>query len=260
MKLPSLTSHIPQVTGSASSNWFAACAGVSSNTTSASALEATMVASANPIVSALAATVSVSPAVDLPAGATPLRLTGHTTGTGDNTGLILVSAFEIVAVPWEYNVTFSLTDFPLVCPLALHVHAVRMFGPPSLGLCMRQIFSHMHLCLLFMFHNCKQSVILSCIKGVTITCVHPFRELINTAQCTWMHGRHALRFMHVQKILHQPCSPWSVIAFKNWVQGKTVTFCAVLQPARISHAWLLPCLFGIMYPHWLKICRSQLLP
>ncbi|KAL0046985.1 hypothetical protein WJX82_003591 [Trebouxia sp. C0006] len=89
-------------------------AGVSSNTTSASALEATVIASANPIASALEATVSVSPAVDLPAGARPLRLTGHTTGTGDPKGLILVSAFEIVAVPWDYNVSFSLTDFPLV--------------------------------------------------------------------------------------------------------------------------------------------------
>ncbi len=157
MMLPGLTSHIPQSTESASSNWFAACAGVSSNTTSASALEATVVASANPIASALEATVSVSPAVALPADATPLRLTGHTTGTGDNTGLILVSAFEIVAVPWDYNVSFSLTDFPLVCPLALHVHAVHMLVPPNMGLCMSQFFSHMHFSLLFSLQNCMQS-------------------------------------------------------------------------------------------------------
>jgi hypothetical protein len=157
MMLPGLTSHIPQSTESASSNWFAACAGVSSNTTSASALEATVIASANPIASALEATVSVSPAVDLPAGATPLRLTGHTTGTGDPKGLILVSAFEIVAVPWDYNVSFSLTDFPLVCSLALHVHAVHMLVPPNMGLCMSQFFSHMHFSLLFSLQNCMQS-------------------------------------------------------------------------------------------------------
>jgi hypothetical protein len=175
MTLPGLTSHIPQITESASSNWFGACAGVSSDTTSASALEATVVASANPIASALEATVSVSPAVALPADATPLRLTGHTTGTGDSTGLILVSAFEIVAVPWDYNVSFSLTDFPLVCPLALHVHAVHMFVPPSLGLCMTQFFSHMHLCLLFTLHKRRQSAVLSRIKGATVTCLHPFQ-------------------------------------------------------------------------------------
>ena len=160
MTLSGLTTHIPHITESASSDWFAACAGVSSNITSASALEATAVALAQPIVSALEATVSVSPVVALPADATPLRLTGHTTGTGDNTGLILVSAFEIVAVPWDYNVSFSLTDFPLVRPLALRVHAVHMFVPPSLGLYMSQFFLCMHLCLLFTFHNCKQSVCL----------------------------------------------------------------------------------------------------
>ena len=103
----------------------------------------------SPIPLSLAAAVSVSPAV--PADVTPLRLTGHTTGTGDNTGLILVSAFGIVAVPGDYDVSFSLTDFTLVCPLALHVHAANVFVPPSLGLFMNQVFSHMHLCLFFDF-------------------------------------------------------------------------------------------------------------
>ena len=169
---PGLTSHIPQITESASSNWFGACAGVSTNTTSASALEATAIASANPVASALEATVSVSPAVALPADATPLRVTGHTTGTGDSTGLILVSAFEIVAVPWDYNVSFSLTDFPLVYPLMLHVHSVNEFVPPTLGLFMSHSFSHMHLCLLFTLHNCRQPAFVSCTKVATMTHVH----------------------------------------------------------------------------------------
>ncbi|DBA69633.1 TPA: hypothetical protein ACH3X2_012695 [Trebouxia sp. C0005] len=104
-------------------------AGVSTNTTSASALEATAVVSATPIASPLEATVSVSPAVDLPAGATPLRVTGQTTGTGDNAGLIFVSAFEVVAVPWDYNVSFALTDFPSV-PAAFMTLRVQ---PCSLG-------------------------------------------------------------------------------------------------------------------------------
>jgi len=107
----------------------------------------------SPIPLALEAIVSVSPAEALPEDATPLRLTGNTAGTGDNTGLILVSAFGIAAVPGDYDVSFSLTNFPSVCPLALHVHAVNVLMPPSLGLFMNHFFVHMHLCLLFTFHS-----------------------------------------------------------------------------------------------------------
>jgi len=94
--------------------------------------------------------VNVS-APDLPAGSKSVRLTGHTAGTANNTGLILVSAFGIVAVPWDYNVSFTLTDFPLVCPLASctcskHVCATK-FGPLH-----EPIFMHMHLCLLITLH------------------------------------------------------------------------------------------------------------
>lgn len=92
--------------------------GVSTNTTSASAFEATVAASAYPIASALAATVRVSPAVDLPIGATPQRLTGQTVGVADETGLILLSAFGMVAVPGDYHASFTLAGFPLVPPVS----------------------------------------------------------------------------------------------------------------------------------------------
>ena len=130
-----------------------------------------------------------------------------------------MSAFEIVAVPWDYNISFSLTDFPLVCPLSLHAHAVNVFVPPSLGLFMSQFFSHMHLCLLFTLHNCRQSGFLSRTKGANVICLHPFQGLIEAAQCTWMHGQHALRLMHIEGMLHQPCLHWSVIAFEDYVLG-----------------------------------------
>ena len=61
--------------------------------------------------------------------------------------------------------------------------------------------------------------VLSCIKGAAMTCLHPFHGLIEAAQCTWMHGQHALRFMHVEAILHHPCSHWSVIAVEDCVLG-----------------------------------------
>jgi len=142
----------------------------------------------SPIPSTLEATVSVSPAAALPEDATPLRLTGNTTGTGDNTGLILVSAFGIAAVPGDYDVLSSLTDFPSVSSLVLHVHAVNVLMPPSLGLFTNHFFAHMHLCLLFTFHSSKQSGSLSCTKVATMTCLHPFQRLIESAQCKWMHG------------------------------------------------------------------------
>jgi len=67
--LSGLTSHSYQNTGSASSNWCDAGAGVSTNHTSISALE-----------------VTVSVVLPAPADVSAPRLTGHTTGTADKTG------------------------------------------------------------------------------------------------------------------------------------------------------------------------------
>ncbi|KAL0038989.1 hypothetical protein WJX77_004333 [Trebouxia sp. C0004] len=79
-------------------------------------------------VSGLEVSVNVS-ALSLPADATSLRLTGHTTGTANSSGLILVSAFGIVAAPGDYNVSFNLTDFPLVPPAVKTIQV----QPCSLG-------------------------------------------------------------------------------------------------------------------------------
>ncbi len=54
----------------------------------------------------------------MPAGVPVPQVTGHITGTADNTGLILESDLVIVAVPGDYVLSFTLTDFPLVCSLA----------------------------------------------------------------------------------------------------------------------------------------------
>lgn len=57
-----------------------------------------------------------------PAGVSAPRLTGHTTGTADNTGLINVTDFLIVAEAEEYILSFTLTDFPMVQLLMPHEH------------------------------------------------------------------------------------------------------------------------------------------
>ncbi len=54
----------------------------------------------------------------LPADAKSPQLTGHTTGTANNTGLILESDLVMVTVPGIYNLSFTLTDFPSVCARA----------------------------------------------------------------------------------------------------------------------------------------------
>ena len=62
--------------------------------------------------------MTVSLALSMPANATAPRLTGHTTGTADSTGFIVVSDLVVVAEPGDYILAVTLTDFPLVCPLA----------------------------------------------------------------------------------------------------------------------------------------------
>lgn len=89
----------------ASFNWIGAFAGVLTDLASVSALEAT---------------VNVSAALALPANTTAPQLTGHITRTADNTGLILESDLVIVGAPRIYILSFTLTDFPSVCPLASH--------------------------------------------------------------------------------------------------------------------------------------------
>lgn len=78
-------------------------AGVSTNSTGISALEVTV-------------------AVPSPAGVSAPRLTGHTTGTANNTGLINVTDFVIVAEAEDYILSFTLTDFPMVRLLMPHEH------------------------------------------------------------------------------------------------------------------------------------------
>ena len=43
------------------------------------------------------------------------QLTGRTTGTADAKGLIIVPDLLVSAVPGLYNLSVSLTDFPMVC-------------------------------------------------------------------------------------------------------------------------------------------------
>ncbi len=62
----------------------------------------------------LKATVTVAPAPGMPASVTAPQLTGHTTGTSDNTGLIDVLDLVVVAEPGEYILNVTLTDFPSV--------------------------------------------------------------------------------------------------------------------------------------------------
>lgn len=88
---------------------------------------------------------------------------------------------------------------------------------------MSQCFSHMHLCLLSTLHNCRLAGWLSWTKLVAMTFLYPFQRLIKAAQRTWMHGQHALRLMHVEGILRQPCLHWSVIAFKSNVAGGQIS-------------------------------------
>ena len=43
------------------------------------------------------------------------RLAGRTTGTADPTGLIDVSDLVVSAIPGDYKLSVTLTDFPTVC-------------------------------------------------------------------------------------------------------------------------------------------------
>lgn len=96
-------------------------------------------------MSALEVTVSV--VLPAPADVSALQLTGHTTGTADKTGLINVTDFVIVAEAEEYGLSFTLTDFPLVCLLMPRAHAMSVVVPTSLGFFMDHKFMHVHLCL-----------------------------------------------------------------------------------------------------------------
>lgn len=48
------------------------------------------------------------------------QLTGRTSGTADAKGLIIVPDLVVSAVPGLYNLSVSLTDFPMVCVPASH--------------------------------------------------------------------------------------------------------------------------------------------
>ena len=49
------------------------------------------------------------------------RLTGRTTGTADAFGLIVIPDLVASVIPGEYNLSVTLTGFPLVC-LLLHLY------------------------------------------------------------------------------------------------------------------------------------------
>ncbi len=141
-------------------------------------------------------------------------------------------------MPGDYNVSFNLTHFPLVCPLASRT-CNKPVCAPKFGPLYEPIFMHMHLCLLIPLH----------ILGSLNCCYAPRRLGLPSA---WP------ACPKTQAILHQPYSYWSVITFEDYVLGPE-QIGHILRNCTICHACLLPCLLAIMYSHWLNMCRSHLL-
>ncbi len=62
----------------------------------------------------LIATVNVTGVPNLPIGVPTPALPGHTQGAADITGVISITDIVLVAYPWVYNLSVTLTGFPLV--------------------------------------------------------------------------------------------------------------------------------------------------
>lgn len=62
----------------------------------------------------LIASVIVTGIPSLPVGVPTPALPGHTQGAADNTGIINITDIVLVAYPWVYNLSVTLTGFPQV--------------------------------------------------------------------------------------------------------------------------------------------------
>ena len=70
----------------------------------------------------LIATVNVTGIPNLPVGVPTPALPGHTQGAADITGIINIADIVLVAYPWVYNLSVTLTGFPQVSWAHTHIH------------------------------------------------------------------------------------------------------------------------------------------